>query len=155
MLHYYQNGAKGEETVSSSLRKAKFLFKVSMMFSDFKNTLVSQISRSTIENWYRKSRRSKSRLRSQVLYAAENSSSLTVSLQHWVFLIISIVSFSKSSFEVSLINNYITTKYNYIVFYAKSQQKSVRKCGVKAFGFGVFLFISFDFKSFFIIRKFL
>lgn len=90
MLHYYQNGAKGEETVSSSLRKAKFLFKVSMMFSDFKNTLVSQISRSTIENWYRKSRRSKSRLRSQVLYAAENSSSLTVSLQHWVFLIISI-----------------------------------------------------------------
>lgn len=87
MLYYYQNGAKGEETVFSSLRKVKFLFKVSMMFSDFKNTLLSQINRSTIGNWYRKSRRSKS---SQVLYAAENSSSLTVLLQHWVFLVISI-----------------------------------------------------------------
>lgn len=85
MLHYYQNGAKGEETVFSSLKKAKFLFKVSMMFSHFKNTLLSQINRFTIGNWYRKSRRSKSRLRSQVLCAAENSSSLTFLLQHWVF----------------------------------------------------------------------
>ena len=78
-------GQKGKKQFFSSLRKAKFLFKVSMMFSHFKNTLLSQINRFTIGNWYRKSRRSKSRLRSQVLYAAENSSSLTFLLQHWVF----------------------------------------------------------------------
>lgn len=80
MLHYYQNrGKRRRNSFFISWKCLNFCLKLAWCFSDFKNTLLSQISRSTIENWYRKSRRSKSRLRSQVLYAAERTAAVLLS----------------------------------------------------------------------------